>query len=460
VAPLARRRQRLVAGEGHPAGGLAPVAAGAGEAGVRALERERRIAAVVECEVRPGLWGGVTAGAGGRRERGEGGGARRRSLGRTGRHRGRPAGRAPAPGELTQVRVAVAAGAGGREAREAEAVGPPRLAAGRRRGAVAGAAGGPGMSALEGEAGYGVVEGDGAPAIHPVARLAAARGDPAVDLAAVRVGVAGGAAGGSEAEAGGEILVGPPGPGAAGGERPHHGGRAAGGAGRRQLRPRHLQVAGVARHREVGAGKRELGLLVLLETEGRGQEARHAVAIGTAARVRRELPGVRVGVAGRAALERRLRERVQAPAADRHRDRAARVAAVAGAAAEPGVLAAQREAGAVVVDGGAVDAAPAGGRVTRRAGLAQPAAVGIGVAARAGVELEAAEPARSPAGLGIPPARVALPAGDLAMAAGEREAGAAVVEAADDVPPLERVARGAGAAGELPAVGIGVAVGT
>ena len=352
----------------------------------------------------------------------------------------------------------MAAGAGGRQTPEAQAVGPRPHAFAGRLGTVAGAAGEAGVGALKGEARGGVVEGDGAPGLDSVARLAAADGGPAVDLAAVGVPVAGGAAGEGEAEAGGLPVGAAAVPDAVGRQRAQFlrtGRRARRG---RQLGARHLRVAGVARHREVGAGEREVRLLVLVETEGRGNEAGDGVALRAAARVRGELAGVGIGVAGGAALERRLGERVEAPAGDRHRDRPAGIAAVAGAAAQLGVLAAQREAGAVVIEAGAVDAAPAGGRVARSAGRAEPAAVGIGVAVRAGVEVEAAEPPDGPAGRGVPPAWVALPAPDLPVAPGEREAGAVVVEAAHEVPPLDRVARRAGASGELPAVRVGVAV--
>ena len=140
VAAAARRGQRLVADERPSVAGLALVAAGAGEPGVRAVQPEARVAHVVE----------------------------RRALEADGRVAALARRRAALRDELPLVGIAVARRAGLREPGVAD--GPAGMHA-----AVAARAGHAGVRSVEREAGAAVVEGRRTPALDLVARLAAAR---------------------------------------------------------------------------------------------------------------------------------------------------------------------------------------------------------------------------------------------------------------------------------------------
>src|SRR6185436_4777293 len=219
--------------------------------------------------------------------------------------------------------------------------------------------------------------------------LAAALRDEAIHLSLMGIAMAGGASGGGEAEL----------------DEPRRTvGRGLLQDALRELSHRHLPVAGDAGDGEVGALQRVSRLLVLLQGERGRREARDRVAAlaGDPAGPGRELPEVRIAVAVRAAVELRDAQRLARP-----------VAALAG---DLPVLAAQREAGLVVVEPRTDGAGPPAGRgVALLAVGAEAPLVGVLVAIRASGVRHLLKGHRS----GCVARLVAARAGDLRVLPGE-----------------------------------------
>ena len=119
------------------------------------------------------------------------------------------------------------------------------------------------MSPREREPGLGVLERRGFPCLRAVASLAATLSYPGVDFAPMGIAMAGGAANGREAEAGGAAR--------------RSGWNAASGD-PTQLARGHRTVASVARYGEVRSVERVGGRAMLLDAEAGRREAVHVVA--------------------------------------------------------------------------------------------------------------------------------------------------------------------------------------